>query len=497
MNAILKTKSNTVSNLLSLWLATSIGFSSLLYTQQSPASNTPSDLPILGDSISNTVSLDQEKRLGQAWLRALRKQSTLIDDPLLADYLKTISYRLISLSNLADKHLSLVIIDSEAINAFAVPGGIIGVNAGLFLNAETEGELAGVIAHEIAHLSQRHFARSLEEARKNQWLQGAALLASVLLIATSGSESGYAALATTQAAAVQAHLNFSRRNEQEADRLAIQTLADANIDPMSVSRFFERMQKAHQYLGQKPPEYLLTHPVTESRIADARARANSYPTRFYDENLEFQLMKARVEAKYSKKSIPQFKAQLSALKKTNTIKQLMLRYTLANMLINAQRYTEAEQQLNDLLKYYPQRLSLLITQAEIKLGNKDYVAAEKILSPLHETNPDNPPITLMYCKSLSLNKKAKKAARILETFNMTHKDSPAAWKQLAQTYGKTGNIIGVHQARAEYLYLSGKTDRAIEQLEFALALISNDFPLIAKVETRRELLIKSKEELRL
>ncbi|MBV1873883.1 MAG: hypothetical protein KUG80_03830, partial [Gammaproteobacteria bacterium] len=135
----MKTKSNTVSNLLSLWLATSIGFSSLLYTQQSPASNTPSDLPILGDSISNTVSLDQEKRLGQAWLRALRKQSTLIDDPLLADYLKTISYRLISLSNLADKHLSLVIIDSEAINAFAVPGGIIGVNAGLFLNAETEG----------------------------------------------------------------------------------------------------------------------------------------------------------------------------------------------------------------------------------------------------------------------------------------------------------------------------------------------------------------------
>ena len=494
MITILKIKPNTVSKLLSLWVATLIGAYSLLYAQASPAVNSQNELPILGDSISNTISLNQEKHLGQAWLRALRKQTTLLDDPLLADYLETITYRLMSLSNLTDKHLNLVIIDSETINAFAVPGGIIGINSGLFLNAETEGELAGVIAHEIAHLSQRHFARSVEEARKNQWLQGAALLASVLLIATSGSESGYAALATTQAATIQAHLNFSRRNEQEADRLAIQTLADANIDPMSVSRFFERMQKAHQYLGQKPPEYLLTHPVTQSRIADARARANSYPKRYYNENLEFYLMKARVEARYSKKSISQFKAQLN---KTNTIKQLMLRYTLTNMLIKAQQHAEAEQQLNYLLKYHPQRLSLLITKAEIKLIAKDYIAAEKLLSSLYITNPNSPPITLLYCKSLSVNNKAKQAIRILEAFSMKHQNSPTIWKQLAQTYSKTGDIVGVHQARAEYLYLNGKTDNAIEQLEFALTLTGNNFPLIAKIETRRELLIKSKEELKL
>jgi len=461
------------------------------------ADNAGNKLPLLGDRVSSIVSPEKERELGQAWLRALRSNAPLMHDPLVMSYLQSLTYRLARNSQLTDKHLSLVLINSPAINAFAVPGGIIGVNAGLFIHANTEGELAGVIAHELAHLSQRHFARTVEEAQKNQWLQGAALLASVLLIAASDSETGYAALATTQAAAVQSQLRFSRRNEREADRLAMATMAEADLDPRSVGNFFEKLQKAYQYSGEKPPEYLLTHPVTESRVADAKGRAAQYPSKYYPENVDFYLIKARVEALYATDTKEAIKHQQDQLEDNRTIQQLMTHYRLVNLLITARRYQEAERQLNALIKKAPNRFLLHLTQGEIKLAAKDYKSAASILKTLHAIQPDNFTLNLIYIQALMGNKETNTALGLLERLKIQHPESPEVWKLLAQAYGKAGDIIGVHLARTEQLFLNGKPDEAIEQLEFALALIDSDFPLVSKIEHRILTIEKSKEELRL
>ena len=226
-------------------------------------------LPSLGDRISGYVSMEEEHKLGREFLRSLRRTTPTISDPLLNNYLENISYRLASKSELRDHRLAFIIVDSQVLNAFAVPGGVIGVNTGLFLNAETEGEFASVISHELAHVSQRHFARSIEQAETTRIPQMAALLASVVVMATSDAEHGQAALMATQGRALENQLRFSRSNEAEADRVGIKTLFDAGYDPYTMPALFQRLASANRY-GTRPPEFLLSHPVTESRIADSR-----------------------------------------------------------------------------------------------------------------------------------------------------------------------------------------------------------------------------------
>ena len=191
----------------------------LLPTLLALSSQAQTPLPSLGDRISGTVSLEQEYEMGQQFLSQIRRSALTIPDALLNDYLENLTYKLASRSQLQDHRLSFIIIDSEELNAFAAPGGIIGVNTGLFLNAQTEAEFASVMAHEIAHVSQRHFARGVDEAQAGRVPQLATLLASVLVMATSQAEHGMAAITATQGRAVENQLRFSRSHEAEADRI--------------------------------------------------------------------------------------------------------------------------------------------------------------------------------------------------------------------------------------------------------------------------------------
>ena len=200
------------------------------------ASTTSSEelkLPNLGESSTSLFSPEQEYKLGRAWLRMFRSQAPTIDDPLLQDYLEDLIYRLVTHSELQDRRIEVVIVDNPVINAFAVPGGVIGIHTGLLMYAQSEDELATVLAHEIAHLSQRHFSRGVEQQKSMVPLTLAGLLVSAVLIATTGGNAGMAALTATQAAALDARLRFSRANEQEADRIGMQTMVDAGMDPQA------------------------------------------------------------------------------------------------------------------------------------------------------------------------------------------------------------------------------------------------------------------------
>src|SRR5690606_35952804 len=322
------------------------------------------DLPSLGDSSSGIVSPEQEYQLGRAWLSLLRGQVPQLSDPLLKDYLERSVYRLAETSQLQDRRLEFVLLRSPQLNAFAAPGGIIAVNGGLFIHAQTEAEYASVMAHELAHLSQRHFARGLEAQKRMQLPVMAAMLAGVVAAAAGAGDAGIAAIVSTQAAAIPAQRRLSRQNEQEADRIGILNLQRAGYDPRAMPDMFGRLMRQYRY-DQKPPEFLLTHPVSESRIADTRNRAEQYPQGGVQDSLRYQLMRARVNLQLESTpglSAKRFRAMLSEDESLDSA-----RYGLALAQIRSAQLQEAASTLQPLLQKAPDEVAYNLAQVELDI----------------------------------------------------------------------------------------------------------------------------------
>lgn len=238
-------------------------------------------LPAMGEVASDTLSRAQEREIGQRMMMEVRRRLPLLEDPEVNAYLQDLGQRLATHSQAPELDYHFFVVDLPAINAFAMPGGYIGVNAGLILSARSESELAGVLAHEIAHVTQRHIARGIEASQRAS-LQNAALLLAAILVGSQDSQAGTAAAAASMAGSIQQQLNYSRAFEHEADNLGIRMLAAAELDPNGMPTFFERLALATRYQG-RPPEYLSTHPVTETRIAESSNRAASLtPSRIFE-----------------------------------------------------------------------------------------------------------------------------------------------------------------------------------------------------------------------
>lgn len=425
-------------------------------------------LPSLGDRISGTVSMEQEYVMGQQFLSQLRRSAPTIPDALLNTYLETVTYRLASRSQLQDHRLSFVIIDSEQLNAFAAPGGIIGVNTGLFINAQTEAEFASVMAHEIAHVSQRHFARGVDQAQAARIPQLAALLASVVIMATSDPGHGTAAVAAAQGRSLENQLRFSRSNEAEADRVGQDTMYNAGFDPDAMTSLFERLIAINRF-GRRPPEFLLSHPVTESRIADSRGRAIRYPEREYSNNLEYQIQRARVVAHYAVDKAAQVRTAERLLQEsTSEFTQDTNRYALAMAYQENKQFAEANATLAPLLAKDPNRISYVVTQAELFTEQNEPGQALEFLRRHLEINPGNHPLTMAQADALVAARSYQDAADAMERHTLVRPLDHHLWFQLAEVQGQAGNISKVHQARAEYFILLGDYRGAREQLNYAL-----------------------------
>ena len=428
------------------------------------------NLPSLGDRISGTVSLGQEYEMGQQFLAQIRRSAPTIPDAVLMNYLENVTYKLASRSQLQDHRLSFVIIDSEELNAFAAPGGIIGVNTGLFLNARTESEFASVMAHEIAHVSQRHFARGVDQAQSGQVGQIASLLASVLIMATSQAEHGAAAITAIQGRAVENQLRFSRSNEAEADRVGQDNMFAAGFDPEAMGTLFENLQAISRFRS-RPPEFLLSHPVTESRIADARGRSIRYPRREYGVNMEYQINRARVIGHYATDKsnlVSEYQRLLSD--STNEFARDVNRYSLVIAYYENEQYAEAARALLPLLNKEPNRISYVVTMAEILTEQNEPNQAIQFLQRHLEINPNNHALTIAYVNALIRARAYIQAAEMMELHSAYRQNDHHLWYQLAETWGQAGNISKVHQARAEYFALMYDFRAAREQLQFALRI---------------------------
>jgi predicted Zn-dependent protease len=449
--------------------------------------NSANELPNMGDSLSGIISPEQESILGRALLKTLRGQAPVITDPLLNDYIETLLYRVAAASELTQLDLQWVIINNDEINAFAAPGGVIGINAGLFLYAQNEDEIAAVLAHELAHLSQRHFARQLDNNKRSKWTIGAGLLASLALISAGGTDSGIAALLTTQAASMQSQLAFSRQNEQEADRVGMQTLAAANFDPAAMPRFFERLQKSTEHSGDTPPDYILTHPVTTTRISDSLNRAANLPARTSQDALEFALMKARIMASMTQDKLDNVRKFQARLEKESHPTQIAAqRYGLARAYLKVNDYQQAQNALQPLLKSAPYQITYAATAAEIDIAAGRYASAKKRLERSLKVSPNSFALQL-YLAEVNLRLKQLPNAQMqLESLLIKHPDNSQVWHLLEEVRGHQKDIVGAHQARAEVFFLGNRNEQALQQLEYALKLNGNNFARGEKIKLRME-----------
>jgi len=453
-------------------------------------------LPELGDSTSSLISGEQEHELGRAWLKAFRSQVRTIDDPLMQSYLEDLIYRLASHSQLKDRRLEVVIVDNATMNAFAVPGGVVGVHNGLFLFADTEAQISSVLGHELAHLSQRHFARSVEQQQRASLPTLAGILGSLVLAATAGGDAGIAAMTATQAAALQNRLNYSRQNEQEADRIGMETIVEAGYDPNAVAAMFDNMLAATRYAGRRPPEFLLTHPLTESRISDARNRARDYPRAMYVDNIDYQLMRVRAELQLAPNASESIKRLRAELDKNNSKKRnnaVAAHYGLALAYLKNSEPDKARAELSPLIAREPQRLAYILAAAEIDVVSGNTDAALSRLEKALRISPGNHPLTMAYANALLQSGQPHRAEEVLQQHVKRRPNDPVIWYQLAEIHGLAGDIVGVHQARAEYFVLVGALDQATRQLSYALPLVRDNQLATARIEERIREIEKMKD----
>lgn len=448
------------------------------------------DLPTFGDASSGIVSQREERELGHAYVSVIRGQTAQIADPLLKDFLEINVYRLAESSEVQDRRFNFILIKSRQLNAFAAPGGIVGVNGGLFLYAQTEGEFDSVLAHELAHLSQRHFARGVEAQQQMQMPMMAAMLGSIIAMAAGAGDAGFAALVSTQAAAFQAQQRFSRQNEQEADRIGMQTLATAGYDPRSMPKMFGRLMSQYRY-DSKPPEFLMSHPVSESRIADTSNRAEQYPSGGIEDTTRYQLMRVRTQLIFEE--TPGIAAKRFQAMLVEDPKSIPARYGLAIAQIEGGQLKPAGENLQQLLAKAPNELVFNLAQVQLDIKAKRLPDARQRINKLLKSFPDSYPV-LQALTDLQLKEGEVIAAeQTLDELVKQRPYDPDIWYQVAEVRGQTKNIIGLHQARAEYFALVGDYPQAIEQLNLAKRRAASNFPLASRIDTRQKQLIAEQE----
>jgi len=480
-------------------------------------------LPDLGSSADALISPQDAQDYGAAMLREMRSLDMVVEDPLLDDYLNDLGYRLVAGSDRPKDHFTFFVVKDEEINAFAAPGGYIAVNSGLMAITRSESELAGVIAHEIGHITQNHLQRAFEDSKKDAPLMALVLLGAIAAGASSHSgDSPMAVLAAGQGLIAQRSINFTRKDEVEADRVGIQTLANAGFDPRAMASFFERMQDTLRAGagGTDVPALLQTHPVTLSRISDAKSRAGALlaaqklrpsgttlvrsewekttapiayvkdPTALLaaapgEDGLDtYALMRerSRVLAGDTSKLIHYYKASFG----TPGFDTPATRYGYALALTRSGAGAQALAQLKPLLAAHPDNLILDLAMADAQLQDGQRANALARYARLNTRSPRNRAVALAYAKALTAGgdtAQATLAASLLRPL-LDDADEPDIYRSYARASDKAGDSVRAGEAYSDASYLSGRPFDAMEQLKRLLKRDDLDYYARARIQAR-------------
>lgn len=441
------------------------------------------ELPDMGDASAISLTPEQEARIGKQMMRSLRRANLINEDPALNQYIQSLGYRLAVNSGNSNQPFTFFIVNDAAINAFAMPGGYIGINAGLIVASDSENELASVMAHEISHITQRHLARSYEKASKMNLPMTAAVIASIILGAHD-PQAGQAALAASLAGSQQMQLDFTRANEHEADRVGIQLLAQAGYDPRGMSAFFQRLQKETRYYGSGLPEFLSTHPVTTTRIAEAEDRASQYPPVNLRNSESYHTTRA-----YLRLMLSRDPNDLAARSRDNIDKGRYSdlseeQFTHALALQATGKHNEARLLLKSLLKQAPGRIAYLHASARTESSAGNINEALGLLRRGLELYPGNSELTLSYAETLLQAGQPGKAGELMQAFTRAHPQMAEGYRLLAQAQSALGNQAASHVAYAEHYALHDEYHSAIDQLNLARLIKNDDFYQTSRIEAR-------------
>jgi predicted Zn-dependent protease len=456
-------------------------------------------LPDLGDISSATISEQQERTIGNRIMREVRNDPAYIDDPEVADYITSLGNRLMAGADVPRRDVDYFVIQEDTINAFALVGGHIGIHSGLFTLTQSESELAGVVAHEIAHILQKHQARSIAGQSRASWTSLAAMLVAILAARGSSSQSGQvteAAAATAGALQVQTMLDYTREHEREADRVGLTLLERAGLDTRGMQGFFERMlrnNRLNEYKGA--PSYLRTHPLTTERIADMQDRiehpGSGRPgvftsSRVGPDSFEYRLVRARLRANAGSAS-EAVTAARALLADTTVVRPREDVYNLALALRRARDFGAAWETLEPLRKGEPhpafERLAAQILADQGKA--EDAIAVYRAALKAH---PRSRALLHGYFDLLLQRGRPREVLAELEEKLRTPSEDSRLYELQARAYEATGKPISQHRAQAEALYRRGNLQAAVQQLETAVKMKGSDFYELSSAESRlREL----------
>ena len=443
-------------------------------------------LPELGDPSQALLSGVQERKLGESVMRQIRGSGGYLNDPEVSSYLNELGNRLVTAVPGAPFDFEFFAMADSSINAFALPGGFVGVNSGLILLTQSESELAAVLGHEITHVTQHHIARSLGNQRDAILAMVGALAAAVLASRSRSSSSGdmtQAAVASAQGLALQSQITFTRQNEEEADRIGFQRMVAAGFDPTSMATFMERLQRSTRFVEGNAPNYLRDHPVTTQRIADAQARAQGLPFRQVPDSLDFQMVRALLKSyEGTPRDAVLFFRDAIAQRKYNS--EVAAHYGLVASLLRSQELKSAQAELTELEKTAPPHPMIEGMAGQVLMQSGQLKAAITRYEAALVRYPRKMQLVYDYPEALLKDNQTGKAATFL-TEQLQRFPSDGPLHQLAaRAYAALGKHLLQHQHQAEFYAWQGNLKGAVIQLELAIKAGDGDFYQLSAAESR-------------
>jgi len=444
-------------------------------------------LPDLGEAAQAEFSPAMERRIGESIMLEIRRDPAWLDDPEINSYLNRLGNRLSAQSEQARQEFEFFALRDSTLNAFAMPGGYIGVHSGLILAAASESELASVLAHEISHVTQHHLARLINKSGQGQ-VTSMLALAVAILAARSSPDLAVGAAMAGQGAAIQNQLNYSRDFEREADRIGLGLLERSAFDIRGMSSFFERLQKFGRLYENNAPGYLRTHPLTTERLADMGNRIQGRPYRQVADSLDFQLVRAKLRAQLgtSRDAVTEFETRLKDRSFAGS--EAAMRYGLTQARIRDGNLVAAETELSEVrrLKAVSPMIETLAAQLRLKQG--DAPAAVKILRDAQPRFPQERAIAYALVESLLEARLPGDAIKVAETDLLSYPSDAKMHALQAKTYALLGKRLQQHRAQGEAYALLGQVAAAVEQFELAQKAGDGNFYEQSQVDTRlREL----------
>jgi predicted Zn-dependent protease len=435
-------------------------------------SATEQDLPDLGSPATAAVSLDEEYQVGMMWARQMRAQGVVLEDPEASDYIQEIGHSLSSHAEEGQHKFNYFVVRDPVINAFAMPGGFIAINSGLIMATRNENELAGVMAHETAHVTQRHLVRGMIDQTHAGLVSTAAMLAAILLGATAGRGDPGAmegAILAGQSAAIQHQINYTRSQEFEADRIGIGTMATAGYDPLGMATMFEELNRNSPSPDRvKAVEFLIDHPLSAERVAEARNRAEQIGRIYHVDSLSYKLMRERLRSLVGNPQVAR-EYYANVLKNGGGL-SIEERYGKAVADINAKNPAAAIPDLQGLLREFPKVTQFYGALGQAYLANGQLKESQAVLEQASSLFPRNVPITIRLADTLMHAGDNKRAQLILDDLFNQVEPTPNQAKLIAKAANAAGNIADSYYYMADFYLMNGDLNMASNQLQLALGL---------------------------